>query len=114
MMDKIVPYKMTIDEIVFLRDAVRFSEASDLVSRLSRDQRKLLADALQDLVIKHSSQAVNSTITLELHLLDDEAVAEIRKVYEESKPKPPNVARCVFCNHPVKQCVCEQWASYRQ
>jgi Mg/Co/Ni transporter MgtE len=114
MQDKKVPYKMTIDEIVFLRDATRFSESSDLVSRLSRDQRKLLAETLQDLIVKHSSQAVNSTITLELHLLDDEAVAEIKRLYEESKPKPEHIARCVFCNHPVKQCVCDQWASYRQ
>lgn len=112
MIDKSIPYKLTPDELIFLRDAARFSEASDLVSRLNRDQRKFLAEALHDAVIQQLNQPINSTITLVVHVIDEEAVA---KAKAEAKPKPePHVTKCVFCGQPVKQCVCDQWAAYRQ
>ena len=112
MINQRIPYKISPDELIFLRDAARFAEASDLISRLNREQRKFLAEALQDAIIRQGNHALYSTITLEVHVLDEEAV---KKQQADARPaEPPHVTKCVFCHQPVKQCTCDQWASYRQ
>ena len=111
MIDKRIPYKLTPDELVFLRDAARFGETSDIRSTLTREQRQFLAEAIQDAIIKQGSHAMHSTITLEVHQLDDEAF-EAARVTEP--PSQPHVMKCIFCQQPVKQCVCDAWVRYRQ
>jgi len=104
MIDKLIPYKLTPDELIFLRDASRFAEANDLISRLSREQRKLLAEALQDAIIRQGNHALYSTITLEVHVIDEEAM---KKQQADARPAaPPYVTKCVYCHQPVEQCTC--------
>lgn len=112
MIDKRIPYKLSPDELVFLRDAARWAEVSDLRSTLSREQRQFLAEALQDAIIQQGNQPIHSTITLEVHQIDEQAFEKAKA--EAKPPAPPHVMKCVFCQQPVKQCVCDQWAKYRQ
>lgn len=113
MKDEKVVLPLKPDEIVFLRDAARFAEASDLRSTLSREERKQLAGKLQDLYIRFTSHVMYSTFALELHLVDE---AAFKKTMSEARKYPDNthVATCVFCQHPVKQCTCDQWVVHRQ
>ena len=112
MIDKVIPYKLTPDELVFLRDAARWAEVSDLRSTLTREQRQFLAEALQDAFIQQTYHPVHSTITLEVHQIDEQAYEKAKASAEP--PPAPHVMKCVFCQHPVGQCTCDAWARYRQ